>query len=623
MQPNKYEVIALVGEGAYGIVYQCRNKETGEYVAIKKFKETEDDIVKKTMKRELRVLQILKHENIVEFKHAFKKNSNLFLVFEYVERTLLELLQKQPKGLDPQTIRIIIFQLCKAVKYLHDMNIIHRDIKPENLLIDNNMRVKLCDFGFARSIKAKDKENLTDYVATRWYRSPELLLSNGVYGCEVDYWAIGCIMGELADGNPLFPGENETDQLHCIQKVLGSLTDEQVDMFYKNPLFHKKNLLDVQKPETLERRYMGKLNKTAISFMKALLNVDPKLRLKGNAVFEHQYFEGLPDNPIHSKTNEESSGTSLTARRIKVNPIPINTQNQANHPNSQQLNPHPSQGQEPITINTTNINIINYNNYDQNHMNEDDKAANVENVKKVKKVSQSKITGEFTNNIKPVSENNLNSTIAQNMNSSTGKGFHYGKNSPESHLMTSVNFNKNLKEKLNLISLLPNPSLDAAFKTFYKNKEDKYNFDIDIHNLNTGNTIGQGMTSNFPPNYQKSITNVYGGNIKNQNIINEDAEIHREEKKKTKISNVNLKTKRTTELLHHESSPTNAKHKLYSNNIHPYNKSTSPLKNLHYAPQGIKSNNINYGGNKNIHLPSISKNVSYNLKKFSQMMINK
>ena len=125
---NKYKVLGVVGEGAYGIVYKCRNEETKEFVAIKKFKETDDDIVKKTMKRELRVLQLLKHENIVEFKEAFRKKNNLFLVFEYVERNLLELLEEKPTGLEPNLIRNLIYQLCKAIKYIHDQNIINIDI---------------------------------------------------------------------------------------------------------------------------------------------------------------------------------------------------------------------------------------------------------------------------------------------------------------------------------------------------------------------------------------------------------------------------------------------------------------------------------------------------------------
>ena len=289
---NKYEVLGVVGEGAYGIVYKCKNKETGKYVAIKKFKEVDDELVKKTMKRELKMLQRLHHPNVVEFQDAFRRKGNLFLVFEFVDKNLLELLQEHPNGLDPNLIRHLIYQLCKSIKYLHDQNIIHRDIKPENLLITDKMESKLCDFGFARLV-SETNEKLTDYVATRWYRAPELLLSQGNYGKEVDYWAIGCIMGELVDGNPLFPGENELDQLHCIQKVLGNLTDKQEEMFYSNPLFNGKNLLNVSKPETLEKRYLGKFSKKAISFMKGLLAIDPKKRLNGNTVFKHAYFEKL------------------------------------------------------------------------------------------------------------------------------------------------------------------------------------------------------------------------------------------------------------------------------------------------------------------------------------------
>ena len=289
---NKYEVIGVVGEGAYGIVYKCKNKETGKYVAIKKFKEVGDELVKKTMKRELKMLQRLHHPNVVEFQDAFRRKGNLFLVFEFVDKNLLELLQEHPNGLDPNLIRHLIYQLCKSIKYLHEQNIIHRDIKPENLLITDKMESKRCDFGFARLV-SETNEKLTDYVATRWYRAPELLLSQGNYGKEVDYWAIGCIMGELVDGNPLFPGENELDQIHCIQKVLGNLTDKQEEMFYNNPIFNGKSLLNVTKPETLEKRYMGKFSKKAISFMKGLLALDPKKRLNGNTVFKHAYFEKL------------------------------------------------------------------------------------------------------------------------------------------------------------------------------------------------------------------------------------------------------------------------------------------------------------------------------------------
>ena len=92
---------------------------------------------------------------------------------------------------------------------MHSKNVIHRDIKPENLLISKNGVLKICDFGFARKLSFESKEHLTDYVATRWYRAPELLLGQKDYDKSVDLWSIACIMGELADTEPLFPGDSE------------------------------------------------------------------------------------------------------------------------------------------------------------------------------------------------------------------------------------------------------------------------------------------------------------------------------------------------------------------------------------------------------------------------------
>ena len=330
---NKYEVLGIVGEGAYGIVYKCLNKVTNKYVAVKKFKETQDKLVQKTMKRELAMLQMLRHENVVEFQESFVSKGNFFLVFEYVEKNLLEVLEESPHGLSPKLIRSLVYQMCKAVAYLHKNNMIHRDVKPENLLIDENLNLKLCDFGFARKVKLNKNNNnidtMTDYVATRWYRSPELLLSGGIYGPEVDYWAIGCIMGELADGNPMFPGEDEVDQLDCIIKILGNLPESLVNMYYENQIYNGKELLHVKKPETLEKRYLGILSPTAIDFMKGLLELDPNKRLSGENVFKHKYFsvfmKNNNNNGIGNNNNNNNIATnnnlnnSNSATNIKVN----------------------------------------------------------------------------------------------------------------------------------------------------------------------------------------------------------------------------------------------------------------------------------------------------------------
>jgi cyclin-dependent kinase-like len=289
---NKYEVVGVVGEGAYGVVLKCRNKDTGEVVAIKKFKESEDDeIVRKTTLREVKILRMLNQPNIVSLKEAFRRKGKLYLVFEYVEKNLLEVLEEHPGGLDPELVRRYIFQLCLAIEFCHRNDIIHRDIKPENLLVDPDHSLKLCDFGFARTLS--HNQPLTDYVATRWYRAPELLLGSTKYRKSVDMWAIGCIMGELIDGQPLFPGESEIDQLYIIQKVLGPLTADQNEMFLRNPRFLGLKFPDMSRPETLQRKYVGKLTKRALMFLRGLIQMDPADRLTGTECLQHPYFEGL------------------------------------------------------------------------------------------------------------------------------------------------------------------------------------------------------------------------------------------------------------------------------------------------------------------------------------------
>jgi serine/threonine protein kinase len=163
--------------------------------------------------------------------------------------------------------------------------------------------------GFARKLSSSgslvndgssgDKPNdMTDYVATRWYRAPELLLGSTSYGKAVDMWAIACIMGELIDGQPLFPGETELDQLYIIQKMIGSLTPTQADMFVKNPRYVGTKLpfpigYKPSPNHTLEKRYLGKLSKKALNFMKSILRMDENDRVTAQQAFDHPYFESL------------------------------------------------------------------------------------------------------------------------------------------------------------------------------------------------------------------------------------------------------------------------------------------------------------------------------------------
>ncbi|NWH63930.1 CDKL5 protein, partial [Geococcyx californianus] len=250
----------------------------------------ENEEVKETTLRELKMLRTLKQENIVELKEAFRRRGKLYLVFEYVEKNMLELLEEMPNGVPPEKVKSYIYQLIKAIHWCHKNDIVHRDIKPENLLISHDDVLKLCDFGFARNLSEGSNANYTEYVATRWYRSPELLLG-APYGKAVDMWSVGCILGELSDGQPLFPGESEIDQLFTIQKVLGPLPAEQMKLFYSNPRFHGLRFPAVNHPQSLERRYLGILSGVLLDLMKNLLKLDPADRYLTEQCLNHPSFQ--------------------------------------------------------------------------------------------------------------------------------------------------------------------------------------------------------------------------------------------------------------------------------------------------------------------------------------------
>lgn len=220
----------------YGVVLKVQRKDTGEFFAIKKFKESDDDEqVKKTAYREVRLLRQLRHHNIVSLVEVFRSKRKLHLVFEFVDHTVLKTLQDCAEGLDPTEVKKIMYQLVSAVDFCHSQKVVHRDIKPENLLISRHGILKLCDFGFARELNAKNGR-YTEYVSTRWYRAPELLVGDANYGKAVDIWAIGCLHAELLTGIPLFPGESDIDTLYHIMKTCGNvLTQSHVETFKSNP----------------------------------------------------------------------------------------------------------------------------------------------------------------------------------------------------------------------------------------------------------------------------------------------------------------------------------------------------------------------------------------------------
>ncbi|KAG7209989.1 hypothetical protein KM043_011575 [Ampulex compressa] len=294
---DKYESIEIVGEGSYGVVMKCRHRETGQVVAIKKFLETEEDIqVRKIAFREIRTLKKLHHENLVNMIEVFRRRKRFYLVFEYLDHTLLDELERAGGGLGWEVSKRHIFQVLRGLNFCHNNHIMHRDVKPENILVSPNGVIKLCDFGFARLVTGAN-ESCTDYVATRWYRAPELLVGDAKYGRAIDVWAAGCLYAEMINGDPLFPGDSDVDQLHRITKVLGGICGKHQTIISRNK---NGRLLRHASADGLSRSPKSAVTSlhelfpswgtVTISFLAQCLRMDPDVRPKCSTLLQHSLF---------------------------------------------------------------------------------------------------------------------------------------------------------------------------------------------------------------------------------------------------------------------------------------------------------------------------------------------
>ncbi|XP_006521163.1 mitogen-activated protein kinase 15 isoform X2 [Mus musculus] len=224
---QRYLIKRRLGKGAYGIVWKAMDRRTGEVVAIKKIFDAFRDQI--DAQRTFREIMLLKefggHPNIIRLLDVIpaKNDRDIYLVFESMDTDLNAVIQKGRLLKDIHK-RCIFYQLLRATKFIHSGRVIHRDQKPANVLLDSACRVKLCDFGLARSLgdlpEGPGGQALTEYVATRWYRAPEVLLSSRWYTPGVDMWSLGCILGEMLRGQPLFPGTSTFHQLELILKTI-------------------------------------------------------------------------------------------------------------------------------------------------------------------------------------------------------------------------------------------------------------------------------------------------------------------------------------------------------------------------------------------------------------------
>lgn len=232
---QKYDIKKRLGKGAYGIVWKAIDRKTGEIVAVKKifdaFRNRTD--AQRTFREIMFLQEFGEHPNIIKLLNVIRaqNDKDIYLVFEYME-TDLHAVIKKGNLLKDIHMRFILYQLLKSTKFLHSGNVIHRDQKPSNILLDADCLVKLCDFGLARSLYQIQEDSgnpaLTEYVATRWYRAPEILLGSQRYTKGVDMWSVGCILAEMLLGKPLFPGTSTINQIERIMNVIPPPSQEDI-----------------------------------------------------------------------------------------------------------------------------------------------------------------------------------------------------------------------------------------------------------------------------------------------------------------------------------------------------------------------------------------------------------
>nr|XP_020470971.1 serine/threonine-protein kinase MAK isoform X2 [Monopterus albus] len=284
---NRYTTLKQLGDGTYGSVLMGRSNESGELVAIKRMKRKFYSWEECMNLREVKSLKKLNHANVIKLKEVIRENDHLYFVFEYMKENLYELMKDRKKLFPESVIRNISFQILQGLSFIHKNGFFHRDMKPENLLCMGPELVKIGDFGLAREIRSKPP--YTDYVSTRWYRAPEVLLRSSTYSSPIDLWAVGCIMAELYTLRPLFPGNSEVDEIFKICQVLGTVKKTDWPEGYQ--LSSAMNFRFPQCVPTHLKTLIPNASNEAISLMKDLLKWDPKKRPTAVQALRHPYFQ--------------------------------------------------------------------------------------------------------------------------------------------------------------------------------------------------------------------------------------------------------------------------------------------------------------------------------------------
>lgn len=299
---NRYRVRNLIGEGAYGVVCSAEDTTTGRRVAVKRILKCLDNHPMATrVLRELKFLRLLsRHENIIQVKDVLlpgdvDKFNDTFVVFELMPSDLSRVLRSETV-LKPAHIKYFMFQLLRGINFMHDARVFHRDLKPNNILINEHCELRICDFGLARAAFEHGPDTLfwTDYVATRWYRAPELIMENYTkYSTAIDLWSVGCIFAEmLGNGRVLFRGKNSRHQFELITDVIGPPPASAIEKL-RNPQA-RRVLSQLQNQNTPQRpleQLFPHADPHAVDVLRRMLAFDPDERISALEALQHPYFQ--------------------------------------------------------------------------------------------------------------------------------------------------------------------------------------------------------------------------------------------------------------------------------------------------------------------------------------------
>ncbi|XP_062232216.1 mitogen-activated protein kinase 17-like isoform X2 [Phragmites australis] len=299
-EASRYQISEVIGKGSYGIVAAAVDTQTGERVAIKKIVDVFDHVSDATrILREIKLLRLLRHPDIVEIKHIMLPPSrrefrDIYVIFELMESDLHQVI-KANDDLTAEHHQFFLYQLLRGMKYIHAANVFHRDLKPKNILANADCKLKICDFGLAR-VSFNDTPSAifwTDYVATRWYRAPELCGSFfSKYTPAIDIWSVGCIFAELLTGKPLFPGKNVVHQLDLMTDLLGTPSAESISRIRNEKARRYLSNMRKKPPVPFTKKFPG-VDPMALHLLERLLAFDPKERPSAAEALTDPYFTGL------------------------------------------------------------------------------------------------------------------------------------------------------------------------------------------------------------------------------------------------------------------------------------------------------------------------------------------